>query len=121
MGFGYEDLKVWQKAVDLAVAVIDMTDSLDLPRRHYRLVDQIESAVTSVAANIAEGKGRNSKREYVQFLYVARGSLYETITRLEVFRRRQWISDEVYNDFQKQGVEIVRMLKGLIKAISSSI
>lgn len=117
MQFGYEDLKVWQKAVGFAVEIIDMTENLELPRKHYRLIEQLESSSTSIAANIAEGKGRNSKKEYVQFLYVARGSLYETMTMLEVFRRKNWIEDSAFDAFKDKGLEIVRMTKGLIKAV----
>jgi len=117
MGFGYEDLKVWREAVDFADTVLAMTEDLDLPRKHYRLIDQLESAATSIAANIAEGKGRNSKKEFVQFLYVARGSLYEAMTFLEIFKRRAWISDEEFCALESHALEIVRMLKGLINGI----
>lgn len=121
MKFGHEDLEVWQKSVDFAVKVIDVIEEIDLPRKHFKLIDQIESSVTSVASNIAEGKGRNSKREYIQFMYIARGSLYETMTRLEVFRRKQWISNAIYQELEVQGIEIARMLMGLIKSISNSL
>jgi four helix bundle protein len=115
--FGYEDLKVWQKAVDFAVEIIHVTEGFDLPRKHYRLIEQLEASSTSVASNIAEGKGRKSKKEYVQFLYIARGSLYETMTFLEVFRRKGWIDGSVHDAIAEKGLEIARMLKGLINGI----
>lgn len=121
MKFGYEDLNVWQKAVEFAVDIIDMTEKLDLPRKHYRLVEQLESSSVSIASNIAEGKGRNSKKEYAQFLYISRGSLYETMNSLEVFTRKKWISEDQYLEFKERGIEIVRMLKGLINSIRSSL
>ena len=68
--------------------------------------------------NIAEGKGRTSRKEFVQFLYIARGSVYETLTLLEIFQRQNWISLEKFNDLELAGTEIIRMLKGLIKAIA---
>ena len=71
--------------------------------------------------NIAEGKGRNSKKEYIQFCYIARGSLYETITLLEIFRRKKWITDFVYSKLYKEGNQIAAMIKGLINAISKSL
>jgi len=80
--FGFEDLEVWQKAVKFTKMVIDITENISTERRHFRLLEQAESASTSIALNIAEGKGRYSKKEYVQFLYFARGSLYETVTLL---------------------------------------
>jgi four helix bundle protein len=69
--------------------------------------------------NIAEGKGRFSKKEFVQYLYISRGSLYETMTLLEIFRRKKWISNENYSRIEKQAKEIASMLKGLINSISN--
>ena len=94
--FGYEDLEVWQKAIEWASEIAYLGDNLDMERKHFRLIEQLESASSSVAANIAEGKGRYSKREFAQFLYVARGSLYETLTLLEIFARRNWITEDKF-------------------------
>lgn len=87
----FEDLEVWQKAVDFAVSVIDIAEIMNTNRNHCRLIEQLESSVTSISANIAEGKGRNSKREFIQYLYIARGSLFETITFLTIFYKKKWI------------------------------
>jgi four helix bundle protein len=118
MKFGYEDLEVWNKAVEFAVRVIGIVENISTDRKHYRLLEQIEASSVSVAMNIAEGKGRFSKKEFVQYLYISRGSLYETMTLLEIFRRKNWISEERYSEIERQGKEIVSMLKGLIKSIS---
>ena len=72
---GYEDLEVWNKAVDFAVKVIDVVEDAFDKRKHYRLLDQLEACSTSVAMNIAEGKGRYSKKEYIHFLYRTRFTL----------------------------------------------
>ena len=120
MNFGHVDLEVWNKAVDFAVAVIDTVEESTTDRRHYRLLEQIEASCTSVAMNIAEGKGRFSKKEFVQFLYISRGSLYETMTLLEILRRKGWISNDQYSSLARDGKEIVSMIIGLIKAIRSS-
>jgi len=101
--FSFEDLEVWQKAVEFADNVI----------KHYRLIEQLESAVTSVAMNIAEGKGRFSKKEFIQYLYIARGSLFETVTLMEIFKRRNWIDEDQYITTRKEGTEIGKMLSGL--------
>ena len=118
MKFSYEDLNVWNKAVEFAVNVIGVVENISTDRKHYRLLEQIETSSASVSMNIAEGKGRFSKKEFVQHLYVSRGSLYETMTLLEIFRRKTWISNECYSEIEMQGKEIVSMLKGLIKSIS---
>jgi len=120
MKFAYENLDVWNKAVDFAVEVIDLVEDLSTDRKHYRLLEQIEASSTSISMNIAEGKGRFSKKEFVQFLYVSRGSLYETMTLLEVFKRKKWISDEAYSRLESSGIEIASMIKGLINAVTSS-
>jgi four helix bundle protein len=117
MKFGYEDLDVWNRAVDFAVKVIELVETVDTGRRHYRLFEQIEASSTSVSMNLAEGKGRNSKKEFVQFCYIARGSLYETMTLLEIFRRKKWITDTAYLQHEKEAIEIVSMIKGLVNAI----
>lgn len=86
MKFGYENLDVWNRAVDFAVRVIDFVETIDTGRKHYSLLEQIEASSTSISMNLAEGKGRNSKKEFIQFCYIARGSLYETMTLLEIFQ-----------------------------------
>ena len=85
--FGFEDLEVWQKSIEFAKIVIDITDKINTNRKHYRLIEQLEASSASIAMNIAEGKGRYSKKEFIQFLYIARGSLYETLTLLMIFNK----------------------------------
>jgi four helix bundle protein len=116
----YKELIVWQKSMILANGVIDLVDHLETDRKHYRLIEQLEAAVTSVPMNIAEGKGRESKKEYIHFLYISRGSLYETLTLLELFLLRGWITLEIFHELEKQSNEIAKMLKGLINYISHS-
>ena len=115
----YKELLVWQKSMDLATKVIQIVDGLNTDRRHYRLIEQLESCVTSIPMNIAEGKGRESKKEFARFLYISRGSIYETLTLLEIFHRQGWITSDVYRSFEKDALEVIRMLKGLINAIQA--
>ncbi|MBO06471.1 MAG: four helix bundle protein [Parcubacteria group bacterium] len=114
---GYENLDVWNRSVDIAVRVIELVEAIDTGRKHYRLFDQIEASSTSVSMNLAEGKGRNSKKEFIQFCYIARGSLYETMTLLEIFRRKNRITDSAYLELEKEGIEIASMIKGLINSL----
>ena len=117
MKFAYENLEVWNKAVDFAVEVINTVDNISTDRKHYRLLEQIEASSTSIAMNIAEGKGRYSRKEFKQYLYIARGSLYETMALLEIFRRVKWITDEQYIELETLGKEIASMIMGLVKSI----
>jgi four helix bundle protein len=87
--FSFEGLEVWQKAVEFAKAVIETAEGIKTDKKHFRLIEQLEAASSSVALNIAEGKGRYSQKEFIQFLYIARGSLYETITMLTIFERNR--------------------------------
>ena len=67
--------------------------------------------------NIAEGQGRVSKKEFIRFLYIARRSLYETLTLLEIFYMRKWITAEQFEGFETHSTEIAKMINGLVKAI----
>jgi four helix bundle protein len=118
--FAYEDLDVWNKAVDFAVKVIDIVDSINTSRKHFRLLEQIEASSASISANLAEGKGRFSKKEFVQYCYIARGSLYETMTFLEIFKRKGWISTTDLSSLREEAISIASMIKGLINSIKKS-
>ena len=118
--FSFENLEVWQKAVEFAKMAIDLVEKINTHRKHFRLTEQLESAATSIALNIAEGKGRYSKKEFVQFLYIARGSLYETITLLIIFHKKKWINDSELEEIKIFGDEIGKMLSSLINSIKKS-
>ena len=75
----FEKLEVWQKSVELADFVLGLLERIP-QGRHFRLVSQMEGAAVSVAQNIAEGKGRQHRKEFLQYLSIAQGSLYETVT-----------------------------------------
>lgn len=120
MDFGNENLEVWTRSVDFAVKVIDLVESMDTPRKHFRLLEQIEASSSSIAMNIAEGKGRHSKKEFAQYCYIARGSLYETMTILEIFRRKKWLSDDDFFALKQEGLQIASMIKGLINSLYTS-
>jgi four helix bundle protein len=115
--FGFEDLVVWQKAIEFAFKVVQLTEGIKTDRKHYRLIENCEAAASSIASNIAEGKGRFSKKEFIQYLYIARGSLFETITQLTIFERNRWISEKDLHKMKLLGSEIGKMLISLINAI----
>jgi four helix bundle protein len=117
MKFGYEDLAVWHKAIEFGVDVINTVEIISTDRKHYRLLEQIEASAASISMNIAEGKGRYSTKEFIQYLYISRGSLYETMTLLEIFRKTGWISDDHYCQLEEKGKEIASMIMGLIKSL----
>lgn len=110
-------MEVWKKAVDFAKSVIDLTEEINTDRRHYRLIEQLEASSTSIALNIAEGKGRYSKKEFLQFLHIARGSLFETVTLLRIFHQKKWIDDAQLEKVEDAGSEVGKMISGLISSI----
>ena len=120
MSFAFEDLHVYWKAVEFSVKVIENVDTMDLPRKHFRLIEQLESCSSSIAMNISEGKGRYTHKDFKKFLYIARGSLYETVTMLQIFKRLNWMSQEIYSELYEEALELNKMLAGLINAIGEA-
>ena len=115
--FSFENLEVWQRAVEFAESVIVLTEQWQTRGKHYRLLEQIESAATSVSMNIAEGKGRYSKKEFAHFLYIARGSLFEVVTLLVIIERLKWIDGADLEKLRNDAQVIGKMLTGLVNSI----
>jgi four helix bundle protein len=114
--FPFEKLEVWQLAVDLADCVLELLDAFP-SNKHLRLVGQMEAAVTSPAQNIAEGKGRQYKKEFIQYLHIAQGSLYEVVTLNEVFLRKKLFFEEDSREVRSRCEKIDRKLNGLINSL----
>jgi len=119
--FGFKELKVWRKAIEFATHIIDEIDKIESDRKHFRIIEQIEAAATSIAANIAEGKGRYSKKEFGQYLYIARGSIYETITFINIMLELKWIPIDKAHELEHEGLTLNKMLNSLINKIKSDI
>lgn len=104
----FEKLKIWQKAMDIAVAVYEI--SLHLPEdEKFNLIHQIKKCAVSIPSNIAEGSGRNSNKEFVQFLGIANGSTFELITQLILAKRLKLIGEEMVQPVINQLVEVSNM------------
>jgi four helix bundle protein len=114
--FPFEKLDVWQLAVDLAERVLNLLEQLPQNRRQ-RLISQMEAAATSPAQNIAEGEGRQYKKEFIQFLHISQGSIYEVVTLNEIFRRGKLFSDTEADEVRARCVAIDRKLNGLINSL----
>ena len=117
MAFMFENLQVYQKAVDVADRVASLTESF--PRGYYFLVDQLNRAALSVATNLAEGNGRFTKADRKNFFTIARGSAQECVPLLEVARRRGLIEQAKHDELRKALEEIAKMLSGLIKGVEN--
>jgi len=109
----YRDLIAWQKAKNVALDVYRCTRRF--PRDEvYGLSSQMRRAAVSVPSNIAEGKGRYSRKEFVQFLYHARGLLLELQTQLSIARDLDYIDFAAFEGLESQTEELGRILNGLI-------
>ncbi len=107
----HKDLDVWNKAMELVEKIYHITS--EFPKeKQFGLTAQIRRSAISIPSNIAEGAARNSKKEFIQFLYVAIGSLSEVETQLLLAKRLTFINEnKLLNDIES----IRRMLLGLIK------
>ena len=112
----YKDLGVWQKSVDLSIAVYQATRCFPDAER-FGLTSQLRRAGTSIPANIAEGWGRGSTKEYVQFLLISRGSLMELETHSVIARRLGYLTEDQFAALQAGVEEIGKMLNGLVQAL----
>ena len=114
---GFKQLGVWQKAYHLTLDIYKLTKRF--PKEEtYGLVSQLQRAAVSVPANIAEGYDRNHRREYIQFLHIAKGSLAEVETYLSLALDLGYIDKELYDDIENTREETGRMLNGLIKSLT---
>lgn len=112
----FQKLDVWQRAHQLTLRVYRAARAF--PREEmYRLTDQLCRAASSVAANIAEGTGRNTLKEYLQFLYTARGSIEETKYHLILAKDLGYLPADAFNELMEGYNEVGKMLNGLIKSL----
>jgi len=112
----YTKIETWRLADDLAVAVYESTRSF--PRDEmYGLTSQLRRASYSVPANIVEGASRESKKDYLHFLYIARGSLSETQYFIHLARRLGYLNDEKADILAQQTRTVFACLHGLIRAV----
>ena len=113
MASSFRDLRVWQDAIKLAVAIYGVTEKF--PKHElYGLTSQ---AAVSVASNIAEGKGHRSSREFCNFLFHARGSLLELQTQLIIARELKYLLATDAEALLGQAAVVARALNALINAV----
>lgn len=120
MARSFRELVVWQRAMQLTVAVYRLTQGF--PREEiYGLTSQIRRAAVSVPSNIAEGHGRLSGGEFRQFLGIARGSNFELQTQLEIARALQFGKPELINEAEGLSHEVGKMIYSLLETVDDQI
>ena len=110
-----ENITVWKRAVILAKDIRKLCKDNANLKNDYWIRDQLQRSATSIASNIAEWNDRDSDKEFIRYLIIARGSVSELKTQLHIIEDE--INKETFDQLYKEIIEIHKMLNGLIKAI----
>ena len=116
----HRDLTVWQKAVDLVMEVNHLITKLPRDEK-FALADQLRRAALSIPSNIAEGRARSSDRDYLRFLYMARGSLAEIDTQLYIAVKMKYFTDSDVEFAINLHTEVAKMLNKMISTLNNKI
>ena len=115
----YRDLIVWQKSMNWVTFVYSVTSKIPESEK-FGLISQIRRSSVSIPSNIAEGYGRNYKKDYSRFLQISRGSLFECQTQIEIAINLNYISKEDCKEINELSIEIEKMLNSLINKLSEN-
>ncbi len=114
-----EDILVWQKAKSLTVEIYKASNHGNFAR-DFGLRDQIRRAAVSIPSNIAEGFGRGGNREFLQFLSIAKGSLFELKTQLIIANEIGYLDNEIFIKISNDSDEVGKMLTSFMNYLSNS-
>lgn len=114
----YKDLDLWKESINLVIEIYAIT-KLFPKEEIYGLVSQLRRCAVSIPSNIAEGSGRKNTKEFIQFLWIANGSISEVETQIEIAKRLNYFNEdqELINKIK----HIRKMLLGLISALESKL
>ncbi len=115
----FRELVVWQKSMDLSVEIYNLTNSFP-QSEEYGLSSQVRRSSVSVPSNIAEGYGRNHTKDFVRFLQIAQGSVYECQTQLEIAYRVNYLIKDDFDNIDARFKELAKMLSSLIRKVNES-
>ena len=112
----HKKLDVWKLSMDLVISIYQLT--YNFPEKEiYCLTTQARRAAISVPSNISEGAARNTKKEFINFLHVAQGSLSELDTQIEIAKRLEYLKENDWKSLDEVMIRIDKMLSGLIKQL----
>lgn len=114
-----EDLISWQKSKDLTIEIYKITKNSSFSK-DFGLCNQIQRAAVSIPSNIAEGFGRGGNIEFLQFLSIAKGSLYELKTQLVIANEIGYLDDEIFTKISNEIDEVGKMLTSFMNYLSNS-
>lgn len=116
----FEEIQAWQKAKDLTVSLYRMTNEEPL-KKDYDLVRQMRRAAISITSNIAEGFERQTQKEFIQFLFIAKGSTGELRSQLTIAKELELISAKAEQEIKQSCIEVSKMLGSLIKYLRTQL
>jgi len=116
MGFNFEELDVYNKAINFVNGVYLLTKTFPKDEM-FGLTGQLRRAAVSIASNIAEGSAR-SKKDFGRFIDMARGSVFECVTILQISREQRYVSDGKFVDLRNKLTDLSKMLSGLKRSVN---
>lgn len=115
----YRDLTVWQKSLALSIKIYELTELF--PREEiYGLTSQMRRAAVSIPSNIAEGRCRSTKKDFVQFLRISLGSAGELSTQIEIAKCLPKTKKLTYSEIESLLIEVTKMLNGMIRRLTAN-
>ncbi|HWP91625.1 MAG TPA: four helix bundle protein [Thermodesulfobacteriota bacterium] len=117
--YRFERLKAWQEGMNLVEEIYKLTTSFP-KNESFVLVDQLRRAVSSVPLNIAEGSGCNTDKEFIQFLTIARRSLYEVVTAVKIAERLGYVNEEEVIQTITRCDKVGTLINGLVNSLRKS-
>ncbi|MFH1749530.1 MAG: four helix bundle protein [bacterium] len=116
MSFRFEDLKIWQIAIDFSNNIFEISKSFPKDAS-FELTNQIRRAALSVPANIAEGSGSNSNADFRNFLNIAVRSIFELVSHLYIAKSREYISEDQYKNLYSKLENLAKQINALKKQL----
>ncbi len=118
----YRDLEVWQRAIEVAADVFGLTQTMHADQR-FALIPQMHRSAVSIASNIAEGFGRETTKDYIKFLVIARGSVMELETQITIAVRAELVEREhavpIWNKLEQTAQMLNKLIAQLRRRLSS--
>lgn len=115
----YRELIVWQKGMDLVMDIYQMSQKFP-QEEMYGLTSQIRRSAVSIPSNIAEGQGRRTASEFKRFLAIARGSLQETETQIQIAHRLGYINENEETNLLEKCTEVAKLINGLSNSLTTT-
>jgi four helix bundle protein len=114
--FRFEDLEIWQLSIEISTKLFDIADKLERLKL-FRFAEQLRGSALSVSNNIAEGSGSNSKKEFIQFLNIARRSAFENVNVLIVLNKRKLVNNEKLKGFKEDLDHLCRKITNFQRSL----